>query len=195
MKLVQKKSIQGLSWAMEGIEAIKNRAHKQWCRHLFDTPVHGSPLHVSPWAAGGTTARLLPWCLFPVSAGPFWRAKHMDMKRLGCMGGGVTPSTTPCTECSGGAGQMQSGVDGFCTCKTGIEPCHTVPVYRSFLTYHAHSHMIGCSLLYWPVMSQMRYIWTAYRRLQSPQIWNCTLVSVYQYTSYFTWLESSSALL
>jgi hypothetical protein len=29
MKLVQKKSIQGLSWAMEGIEAIKNRAHKQ----------------------------------------------------------------------------------------------------------------------------------------------------------------------
>jgi hypothetical protein len=29
MKLVQKKSIQGLLWAKEGIEAIKNGAHKQ----------------------------------------------------------------------------------------------------------------------------------------------------------------------
>jgi len=60
----------------------------------------------------------------------------MEMKCLGCMGGGLTPSTTPCKEHSGGAGQIQSGLDEFCTCKTGTEPCHTVSVYCNSYTGH-----------------------------------------------------------
>ena len=54
----------------------------------------------------------------------------MKMKFLGCMGGwSNTFHHATSTVCSGGAGQMQSVLDGFCTCKTGIEPCYTVPVY------------------------------------------------------------------
>jgi len=45
----------------------------------------------------------------------------MEMKCLGCMGVVLTPSTTACTVCSGGAGQMQSVLDGFCTYKIGLE--------------------------------------------------------------------------
>jgi hypothetical protein len=117
-----------------------------------------------------TTVALMSLSCFCSSLVLFWRAKHMEIKFGGCMEGGLTPSTTPCTVCSGDAGQMQSGLDGFCTCKSGIEPCHTAPVYCNspwtghfwLMVCHAHSHMIKCNLLYLPVVSQMRYIWTSH---------------------------------
>jgi len=151
-----------------------------------------------------TTVALMSLSCFYSSLVLFWRAKDMEMKCLGCMEGGLTPSTTTCTECSGGAGQMQSVLDGFCTCKTGIEPCHTVPVYcNSPCTGHYY---------WWCVMHtatwsnatfcicQLSHRWDTFEQhiLKTPVSWDfklCTLVSVYQHMSYLTWLGSSSALL
>lgn len=113
-----------------------------------------------------TTVAMISLSCFCSSLVPFWRAKHMEMKCLGCMGGGQS---------------VQSVLDGFYTCKTGIEPCHTVPVYcNSPCTGHYY---------WWCVMHtatwsnatfctcQLRHRWDTFEQhtLKTPASWDFKL--------------------